>query len=74
MTTTKLQAELQKNVNSLIKNDKFFMQTLNELLKKHCPKDMLDELINAPEKDKEAITVYMLMAVAGKMTIDELFN
>lgn len=35
---------------------------------------MLDELINAPEKDKEAITVYMLMAVAGRMTIDELFN
>lgn len=74
MTTTQLTTELQKNVNSLIKNDKMFMQTLNELLKEHCPKDMLDELINAPEKDKEAITVYMLMAVAGRMTIDELFN
>jgi hypothetical protein len=67
--TNNFTTELNKNVESILNNQKLFLSTFNKAISEVMPKDLQTEMLNASEEDKRAILIHMILSLGLELTL-----
>ncbi len=71
MTNSTFISELNKNVESILNNQKLFLSTFNKAISEVMPKDLQAKMLNASEEDKRAILVHMILSLGCELTLNK---